>query len=78
MPVEVLWQHDTVPAVPVGFLKAHERFVTRHEFQLPPGYQGEHAVYVGWYNEDLGQRLPVDYPSNMLPLPLTGLRGPAA
>lgn len=77
-PFEILWQHDGVPAVPVGFLKVDEAFVTRHKFELPPGYQGEHAVYVGWYNEDLGQRLPVAHPSNMLPLPLTALRGPAA
>ena len=77
-PVEVLWQRDTVPAVAVGFLAADETFVTRHDFELPPGYQSEHPVYVGWYNEDLVQRLPVDYPSNMLPLPPAALRGSAA
>ncbi len=76
-PVEARWQRDAVPAVPVGFLKAGERFVTRHGFALPPGYQGEDIVYVGWYNEDLGQRLPVAYPSNMLPLPPIALRGPS-
>ncbi|MYD11144.1 MAG: hypothetical protein F4X02_14015 [Chloroflexi bacterium] len=77
-PFEIVWQRDGIPAVPVGFLNAEEAFVTRHAFKLPPGYQGEHAVYVGWYNEDLGQRLPVAYPSNMLPLPLMNLRGPAS
>ena len=77
-PVEALWQRDAVPAVPLGYLKADERFVTRHDFELPPGYQGEHVVYVGWYNENLLQRLPVAHPSNMLPLPLTAFRGPAA
>lgn len=77
-PFEIRWQRDGEPAVPVGFLKVDEAFATRHDFELPPGYQGEHAAYVGWYNEDLGQRLPVAHPSNMLPLPLTALRGPAA
>ena len=75
-PFEVLWQKDGPPAVPIGFLKAEETLVTRHDFELPPGYQGEHAIYVGWYSEDLGQRLPVAHPSNMLPLPLATLRGP--
>ena len=77
-PVEVRWQRDSVPAVGVGFLKAGENFVTRHDFKLPPGYQSDRPVYVGWYNEDLVQRLPVNHPSNMLPLPLTALSGPAA
>ncbi len=39
--------------------------------QIPQDAQGFSAVqlHIGWYNEDIGERLPVPYPSNMLELP---------
>ena len=76
--VEVLWQRDNVPAVSVNYLTVGETFVTRHDFELPAGYGDEHGIYVGWYNEDMGERLPVPYPSNMLELPRLQFRSPAA
>lgn len=68
-PFEILLQQDAVPAVPLAYLRTGETFLTRHEFQLPPGYAGTHGVYVGWYNEDLFARLSLDQPDNMLLLP---------
>ena len=65
---EILLQQDTVPPVRLGFLDIGETFITRHAFELPADYQGEHIVSLGWYNEDLGVRLSVPYAANMLPL----------
>ncbi len=69
---EILLQHDAAPAVALEHLRPGETFQTRHLFPLPAGFSGEHGVYVGWYNDDLVQRLAAPYPSNMLELP--GLR----
>ena len=68
-PFEIIAQADDVPPARLDFLKAGETFLTRHEFQLPAGYAGEHGIYVGWYNEGIGQRLAAPYPANMLELP---------
>ncbi len=65
----VILQKDSAPPVPLDFLKTGETFITRHEFQLPAGYIGEHGIYVGWYNEALGMRLAAPFPQNMLELP---------
>lgn len=64
--VDVLLQKDSVPSVSLDFLKTGESFITRHEFQLPSGYQSRHGIYVGWYNQELAMRLEAPYPENML------------
>lgn len=66
---EIILQRDATPSLPLGFLKAGETVITRHEFQLPAGYSGQHGIYVGWYNEALGMRLAAPFPQNMLELP---------
>ena len=66
---EILSQRDAAPHVQVAYLAPGETFITRHAFELPAGYRGEHGIYVGWYNDDLFARLPAPYPENMLPLP---------
>lgn len=68
-PFKIVAQADGSPPARLDFLKAGERFVTRHEFPLPAGYAGEHSIYVGWYDEGIGQRLNAPYPANMLELP---------
>ena len=68
-PFEIVTQADDIPPVRLEFLEVGERFVTRHEFDLPAGYSGEHSIYVGWYNEGVRQRLYAPYPENMLELP---------
>ncbi|MCY3865335.1 MAG: glycosyltransferase family 39 protein, partial [Chloroflexi bacterium] len=68
-PFEIVAQADDSPPARLDFLKAGERFVTGHEFDLAAGFAGEHSVYVGWYNEGIGQRLSAPYPANMLELP---------
>ncbi|MCY3915710.1 MAG: glycosyltransferase family 39 protein [Chloroflexi bacterium] len=68
-PFEIVAQADDSPPARLDFLKAGERFVTRHKFDLAAGFAGEHSVYVGWYNEGIGQRLSAPYPANMLELP---------
>ena len=65
---EVILQDDHSPPVPPEFLNTGETFITRHVFTLPAGYNREHGIYVGWYNEALGLRLEAPYPENMLPL----------
>ncbi len=65
---EILHQQDTLPPVPLTYLETGETFISRHEFDLPAGYQAEHSIYVGWYNEDIGERLTIPYPANMLSL----------
>ncbi len=75
-PFEIIAQADKSPPARLDFLKVGETFVTRHELPLPASYAGEHSIYVGWYNEDAGQRLSVPYPANMLELP--GIRFSAA
>ena len=59
------------------FLNVGERFITRHEFELPAGYEDAHNIYVGWYNEGILQRLSAPYPENMLELPELGFSAPA-
>ncbi|MCY3832849.1 MAG: glycosyltransferase family 39 protein [Chloroflexi bacterium] len=71
-PFEIVAQADGNPPARLDFFKAGENFITRHEFQLPPGYTKEHSIYIGWYDESLGQRLAIAHPENMLELP--GLR----
>ena len=66
---EVIYQADASPPVSLNYLAVDETFITRHQFELPAGYLGEHEIYLGWYNEDISERLPVPYPSNMLELP---------
>ncbi len=66
---ELLSQWDTAPPVPVGYLAPGETVITRHAFDLPANYRGEHSIYIGWYNDDLLARLTAPYPENMLPLP---------
>ena len=66
---DILFQMDAAPPVPLAFLKVGERVVTRHDFQLPAGYSGSHEIYVGWYNDDIGARLSLPHPADMLPLP---------
>ena len=68
-PFEIVTQSDDVPAARLEFLDAGESFITRHEFDLPAGYEDAHSVYVGWYNEGILQRLSAPYPENMLELP---------
>ncbi len=65
---EVIFQNDQSAPVPLDFLKVDETFITRHNFQLPAGYQARHGIYVGWYNETLGIRLEAPQPQNMLEL----------
>ena len=65
---KVLLQKDAAPAVPVGYLKVGEILHTTHNFVVPDGFSGGHGVYIGWYNNEVGERLAVPYPANMLPL----------
>ena len=71
----IIFQKDTVPPVPLAFLRVGESFVTRHDFALPAGYTGEHRIYVGWYNDDIGARLSVERPADMLALEAQVFRG---
>lgn len=68
-PFEIVTQADDAPPVRLDFLRAGERFVTRHEFPLPAGFEGVYSIYVGWYDEGMLQRLSAPYPANMLELP---------
>ena len=63
---EILLQKDAAPAVPVGYLKAGEILQTIHKFDLPDGFSGDYGIYVGWYNDETGERLAAPYPANML------------
>ena len=63
---EILLQKDAAPAVPVDYLKAGEILQTIHKFDLPDGFSGEYGIYVGWYNDEIGERLTAPYPANML------------
>ena len=63
---EILLQKDAAPAVPVGYLKAGEILQTIHKFDLPAGFSGDYGIYVGWYNDEIGERLTAPYPANML------------
>ncbi len=67
-PFEILLQKDASPAVPLDYLAEGESFLTRHAFELPAGYAGEHRIYIGWYNEQAGIRLSAPFPADMLPL----------
>ena len=66
---DALLQKDSTPDVPMGYLKAGERFTTVHAFDVTAEEAGEHSVYLGWYNFDSGERLAIPFPENMLPLP---------
>ena len=68
-PFEIVTQADDVPRARLEFLKVGESFITRHEFDLPAGYEDAHSIYVGWYNEGILQRLSAPFPENMLELP---------
>lgn len=68
---ESLVQKDSTPLVPLDYLEAGEIFRTTHDFELPDGVDGEFPVYIGWYNAETGERLPIDYPAQMYPI--TGL-----
>ena len=68
-PFEIVTQADDVPPVGLQFLRVGESFITRHEFELPAGYEDAHSIYVGWYDEGILQRLAAPYPENMLELP---------
>ena len=68
-PFDIVTQADGAPPLRLDFLVAGETFLTRHEFPLPAAYEGEHRIYIGWYNEGIGQRLTAPYPQNMLELP---------
>ncbi len=68
-PFDIVTQADGAPSARLDFLEAGETFLTRHEFPLPAAYEGEHRIYVGWYKEDIKQRLTAPYPQNMLELP---------
>lgn len=63
---EVILQQDATAPVMLDFLRVDETCLTRHEFELPPGYRRRHGIDVGWYNEDLNMRLEAPYPANML------------
>jgi len=76
-PFQIITQADNPPPARLDFLKSGDTFVTRHEFQLPAGYAGEHGIYVGWYDQGLGQRLRAPYPANMLELPALRFSAPA-
>jgi len=76
-PFQIITQADNPPPARLDFLKPGDTFVTRHEFQLPAGYTGEHGIYVGWYNPERSQRLSAPYPSNMLELPALRFSAPA-
>lgn len=76
-PFEILTQADDVPQVRLEFLNVGERFITRHEFDLPEEYRHERNIYVGWYNEGILQRLSAPYPENMLELPALHFIAPA-
>ena len=65
---EIIMQADNAPRASLGYLEAGERFITRHEFQPPAGYAEEHNIYIGWYDEDVRQRLAAPYPADMLEL----------
>lgn len=67
-PFEIVSQADKPPPARLDFLKPGETFVTRHVFPLPTDYSGEHRIYVGWYDQERGQRLSAPYPANMLEL----------
>ena len=73
--IEILLQKDRSPPVPLDFVRTDETFLTRHDFELPDGFSGEYGIYIGWYNEDIGQRLEAPYPDNMLLLEDVGFYG---
>ena len=68
-PFEIVTQADDVSRARLEFLKVGESFITRHEFDLPAGYEDAHSIYIGWYNEGILQRLSAPFPENMLELP---------
>ncbi|MCY4062084.1 MAG: glycosyltransferase family 39 protein [Chloroflexi bacterium] len=75
-PFEIVAQADASPPAGLDFLNVGETFVTRHEFELAAGFAGDHSIYVGWYNEGIGQRLSAPYPANMLELPAVRFSAP--
>ena len=68
-PFEIIAQADASPPARLDFLNVGETFVTRHEFERAAGFAGDHSIYVGWYDEGVGQRLSAPYPAYMLELP---------
>lgn len=75
-PFDIVTQADGPPPVRLEFLETGESFLTRHEFLLPAAYEGEHRIYVGWYDVGIGQRLSAPYPQNMLELPEISFSAP--
>lgn len=65
---EPLFQKDAAPRVPLHYLEAGEVVRTTHPFELPDDFSGEYTVYIGWYNAETGERLPIPYPAHMYPL----------
>jgi hypothetical protein len=63
-----LLQMDAPPRVPLHYLEAGEILRTTHSFDLPDDFVGEYTVYLGWYNADSGERIPIPYPAHMYPL----------
>lgn len=75
-PFEIVTQADDAPRARLEFLNIGESFITRHEFDLPAGYEDAHSIYIGWYNEGILQRLSAPYPENMLELPAVAFFAP--
>jgi len=63
-----LLQKDAAPRVPLQYLEVGELLRTTHNFDLPEGFSGEYTIYLGWYNAETGERLPIPYPAHMYPL----------
>lgn len=63
---EPILQKDVSPSVPLSYLRQGETIRTTHPFDLNTDFLGTYPVYVGWYNGETGERLPVPYPANML------------
>lgn len=65
----ILLQKDAAPPVPLDYLYAGETLRTIHAFEVPEESVVEHSIYVGWYNNELGERLALPFRENMLELP---------
>ena len=63
-----LLQKDATPPVLLQYLQAGEILRTTHRFDLPDDFSDEYTVYLGWYNAETGERLPISYPAHMYPL----------
>ena len=68
-PFEIVAQADNAPPASLDFLQAGETFATRHAFDPPTELDREYSIYIGWYDQNIGQRLSAPYPANMLELP---------